>query len=279
MIMSKKTGNNAVFEAKIKMPPHGIQLELHHHEPDFLTKFHFHKYPSIMYIISGQGTCKLVDQEHDLKPDQILFINAPKAHQLIDKQGTPMTIFVVYFDPDIVGIEAEILTGLSQQDSPANLKPLDSKPIRMALRQLAFEQQNKPKAYKTAVKQALYDILIRFYRQCEIRESVTKLDSNSRVQQVLDYVKLNYYRQLTLPESAKMSKLSERQFTNVCRQLTGKSFIKHLNIIRTTNAKKLLEETNMPVAGIAFEVGYEDLSTFYRAFKKEFNKSPLELRE
>ncbi len=35
----------------------------------------------------------------------------------------------------------------------------------------------------------------------------------------------------------------------------------------------------MPILAIAFEVGYEELSTFYRAYKKHTGLNPLKLRK
>jgi AraC-like DNA-binding protein len=51
-------------------------------------------------------------------------------------------------------------------------------------------------------------------------------------------------------------------------------FIKFLNSIRCAKASELLKHTDKSVAAIAFEVGYEDLSTFYRAFKKIYKAPP-----
>ena len=43
---------------------------------------------------------------------------------------------------------------------------------------------------------------------------------------------------------------------------------------RVEHAKRLLEQTDRTVLSIAFECGFEDLSTFYRAFKREVDESP-----
>ena len=69
-------------------------------------------------------------------------------------------------------------------------------------------------------------------------------------------------------DAARMARLSQRQFSSICRRLTGRSFIQHVNMVRTRKAVELLKNTDMSVTAIAFEVGYEELSTFYRAFKR-----------
>lgn len=47
---------------------------------------------------------------------------------------------------------------------------------------------------------------------------------------------------------------------------------------RMDYAIRLLEETEMSVTQILFEVGYKETRTFYRAFKKVFHETPFEWR-
>ncbi len=44
-------------------------------------------------------------------------------------------------------------------------------------------------------------------------------------------------------------------------------------------AKMLLEETDIPVNEIAFELGFESHSNFYRAFKKKIDDTPENFRK
>jgi transcriptional regulator GlxA family with amidase domain len=102
--------------------------------------------------------------------------------------------------------------------------------------------------------------------------------SIERVKQVLDYVEQRYYEPHNLSGTSRMAYLSQRQFTNLCRKLKGKSFIEYVNTIRVQKAKELLVNTDMPVSAVAFEVGFEEISTFYRAFRKYYRRPPLSFR-
>ena len=110
------------------------------------------------------------------------------------------------------------------------------------------------------------------------KPSVTNSKSEAKTDTVLTYITKNLYEHHTLAGSAKMAGISQRQFTTLCRKITGKSFNQYINQLRTTRAADLLQNSTMSVAAIAFEVGYEDLSTFYRAFKRFHNISPLSFR-
>ena len=63
------------------------------------------------------------------------------------------------------------------------------------------------------------------------------------------------------------------------REITGNSWAQHVMQLRIRYAQKLLVETNRTIESIAFETGYEELSGFYRAFKKIAGQSPKQFRE
>jgi AraC family L-rhamnose operon regulatory protein RhaS len=81
-----------------------------------------------------------------------------------------------------------------------------------------------------------------------------------------------------LPEAAKSASLSQRRFSSIIRKITGSSFVEYVQSIRVQKATELLKFTNMPITAIAFEVGFEDLSTFYRSFHKVNKASPAKFR-
>lgn len=54
---------------------------------------------------------------------------------------------------------------------------------------------------------------------------------------------------------------------------------KYVQRIRIEEAAKLLTHTNDTIADICQTVGYNDLSVFYKSFKKQMQKSPQEWRE
>ena len=98
------------------------------------------------------------------------------------------------------------------------------------------------------------------------------------MEKVLEYIAERHYELYSLSAAARMAHLSQRQFTNLCRRLTNKSFVEYVNTTRLEKAKELLVNTDMPVSAIAFEIGFEEISTFYRAFRKYYKRPPLNFR-
>jgi AraC-like DNA-binding protein len=72
--------------------------------------------------------------------------------------------------------------------------------------------------------------------------------------------------------------LSRRHFTQLFRDITGQTWLTMLQRHRLAHARRLLIETDRSIASIGYECGFEDLTTFYRVFKKSEGTSPLAWR-
>ena len=71
-------------------------------------------------------------------------------------------------------------------------------------------------------------------------------------------------------------RMSPKQMLRKVRALMDTTPFHVILQVKMTQAAKMLLETNMNISEIAFEVGYEELSNFSRAFKKYYNMSPRE---
>ncbi|GIF46426.1 hypothetical protein Afe04nite_09650 [Asanoa ferruginea] len=94
------------------------------------------------------------------------------------------------------------------------------------------------------------------------------------------YIKENYRDQsLSLDAVANAVYMSRYHFSRKFRQETGRRFIDYLIMLRMTEARKLLLQTNCTVTAISAEVGYRDLSNFERSFKKLYGTQPSQYRQ
>jgi len=73
--------------------------------------------------------------------------------------------------------------------------------------------------------------------------------------------------------------MHERKVSSVIRSTTGESFKQYVTQLRIEESKRLLKETDLSIADVAFKSGYGNPSHFGRAFKASENCSPLEYRK
>ena len=81
----------------------------------------------------------------------------------------------------------------------------------------------------------------------------------------------------SLAQAARALHLSTRSLSRAL-QADGESFTNLCNGVRAERARILLQETQLPVEQIGYQLGYTDASNFIRAFRRWFGRTPQQLR-
>jgi transcriptional regulator GlxA family with amidase domain len=89
----------------------------------------------------------------------------------------------------------------------------------------------------------------------------------------------NYERTDAVTLMAAQSGLPKRTFDRRFKAATGYSPLNYIQALRIEEAKQLLETTDAPIDQIGREVGYEDVASFRRLFKRQAGMSPGDYRK
>lgn len=100
-----------------------------------------------------------------------------------------------------------------------------------------------------------------------------------RMDQVIQFLLENRFRQITLEEVAAEANLSKEAFCRFFKLRTRTTFTRYMLQLRINEAQKLLKETELGISEIAFKVGFENLSYFNRSFKSIVGHSPRKSRK
>jgi AraC-like DNA-binding protein len=98
------------------------------------------------------------------------------------------------------------------------------------------------------------------------------------VNDAVDYFRRNLNRPLKIAEVASGLGVSHNLMLLRFRQSLGISPMTWLRKERMSQAKRLLEETRLPIKIVAEECGYRDLQLFNKSIRAFFGKSPRNLR-
>lgn len=101
----------------------------------------------------------------------------------------------------------------------------------------------------------------------------------SVIRRVYYYMEKNYDKDLKLEGIAKLFNYNSAYLGKRFQKEMGESFNNALDIIRITNAKRLLEQTDLKVYQISEQVGYSSIDYFYIKFKKYVGISPRDYRK
>ncbi|MEI8310220.1 MAG: AraC family transcriptional regulator, partial [Verrucomicrobiota bacterium] len=99
-------------------------------------------------------------------------------------------------------------------------------------------------------------------------------DSGSRMRGFISRLRKEFFLSRSIDQAAAELRMSRRRFTQLFTQIAGESYLRHIQRLRMEHACRILKEKKLSPLTVAFQVGYEDASTFYRAFKKHTGMSP-----
>ncbi len=97
--------------------------------------------------------------------------------------------------------------------------------------------------------------------------------------QLRDYLQRNYSRELRLSDLCRRFGLNEYKLKRGFKALFDSSVMAYLSEVRLDNARRLLLETDLPVAEVADAVGYPHANNFSAAFKRRFGMTPSQVRQ
>ena len=93
------------------------------------------------------------------------------------------------------------------------------------------------------------------------------------------YIQSHIREDISLETVAEKVHLSHTYFSMLFKKETGRNFIDYVIWARMEEAKRLLAESQMPVSDIAEAVGYLDIRSFSKRFKKEVGITPSHFRK
>ncbi len=95
-----------------------------------------------------------------------------------------------------------------------------------------------------------------------------------RLHKVKEHVERHLSEDISLAAAAEVAGLEQKYFSTFFHAKTGVCFKGWLTHLRVNRAIELMRSRNHPITDIAFAVGFHDLRTFERAFKKHTGKTP-----
>jgi AraC-like DNA-binding protein len=95
-----------------------------------------------------------------------------------------------------------------------------------------------------------------------------------RITDVLRWIETDAHERLGLADLARQAGMSPYHFLRTFRQVVGMTPHQYVLRTRLHRAAVRLRRSNEPISTIAFESGFDDLSTFNRRFRRIVGASP-----
>lgn len=254
--------------------------------PEGALNLHQHPYFQVYYVARGSLVHHVRGNLATLNTGDV-FILPPTLPHRIEAVGQDVDFYSMSFTPEYFQSTNEanklVLDFLYYlgTESAAHVQPKlslsyeDSALTELLLQRILGEFSGK-KAGKNELIRECVSVILSLFARVYFEENARGLKTEENKQVVLHciaYIKNHFDEDLTLSEMVRLSAMSKTCFCSIFTAITGASFKTYLNRCRIEKAAEYLQ-CGEKVSAAAFRCGYNDLSTFYRNFKKYKGISP-----
>ena len=277
----------AIIDLKARRPvlPHfpsyGICILESRHAETFLMEPSRYDFFEVMLVLEGAGWIVHGNTRHPIKRHDLMVISKGDIYRIEDQAEAALAILCLCIRPPEEGGD------FWSKVVPSNFSVLRNsglaREIATHLRAILFEQ-SVPRDHTEAVVIAHTLMLLSKLKRrvgsvFENGLRPQEVEAVARVQNYVQHLSGNFHEPETNEAVAARLGMSAKSLTTYFRQLTGKSRPQYLQALRIEHASRLLAQSAESVASISFACGFEDLSTFFRAFRAERNMSPNQWRQ
>lgn len=100
-----------------------------------------------------------------------------------------------------------------------------------------------------------------------------------RLNQICQYTFTHFRRNISLKEVAASSNLNQTSFCRYFKLVTKKNYFSFLIQVRISQACRMLIDNRYTINVICYDCGFNNLSNFYRHFKKVTGMTPSEYKQ
>lgn len=258
--------------------------ELSYKEDLKTLKTHSHNAYQMVYIEEGSAVFNISDRQYSILKPSVVFIGDKEYHSIIPTDKVYRR-FAVSIDPETAhkSIRDErLLCALSNSGGPIT-RVLNTEGLKEQLNPL-FDLLYKEISFKTSSFDSPADLYIEsilkiLYRADKSAFPKSGSSTDEAITSVKHIIEKEYYKDFTLEKISKQFNISLYYLAHKFKAQTGSSIKQYLISHRISAAKRLLNETDLPIGEICFKTGFTDLSNFSRYFSKTVGISPTEYRK
>ena len=257
---------------------------------DFFTPLHYHKECQLTLILSGTGQFYTTDSSTPFRKDDLFLIGQNLPHvfksdlaQSTSAQEQARAITVFFDHSQLSAIfqvfpETEKLLKLcsdSRYGIKSSLNPGSGVPGQMKSLLMASAIDKISDLIKI-----LEEVAHKQHFKYISHQSLSlkdPLDSN-KIENILDFIRSNYKKRLTLEDIAAQINMSPSAFCRFFKKKTAQTITDYLINIRISAACKMLTQGDFTVSETCYESGYNSTSNFHRHFRRVTGCSPKEYK-
>ena len=243
--------------------------------------YHYHTFHKIIILLAGRAGYAIEGEGYALQPGDYVLVGRGSIHRPIVEQGDFYERAILYISPEYL---QELSSEGSSLDTCFRQAQRDFRYVYHSgggdrVRELfgLLEQSQQEAGFGAALLQrALFtQLMVEVNRISLAGDTVSAAAGDSKVVALLQYLNAHLTEGLTIDELAARFYISKYHMMRRFRDETGYTIHGYVTEKRLLLAQQLLEQ-GIPSGEAALRCGYQEYSTFSRAYKKQFDRSPSE---
>lgn len=247
---------------------------------------HCHQELEILMLQKGQLQVFYENEEYELYAGDV-WIVPPFGSHGIGKGKSDCERIVVLADLQLLGSGAKenqeylwIRKELEKRDMfSRHWEDATRNKVSEIVGKLYWEYSEKKYAWKLSVKALISELVLAALREMPERENKAPEKEVIRIKNILEYIALHYYNDITLQSCADAVGFNSTYLSRYFSSTMGITFQEYIKRLRIDRAKWLLMTEKLPVTEVCCQSGFRDIKTFNKLFKKECGMSPTEFRK
>lgn len=251
---------------------------------DIKFEYHHHDFSKIVILIDGDLTYYIEGKAYILKPWDILFINKNEIHKPVINPNKYYERIVIWLNPDFMAKYAQGNNNLLKCFEVAiknnyNLLRLNIKSIEIIKNIIQDIQgcDNSNEFGSEILKESLFVQLMvlmnRLFLNSDKNRDMEDIQYDKTIEGVLNYINSNLENDLSIDTIASKFFISKYYLMRKFKSQIGSSIHNYIIQKRLILAKSLISE-GLTMSNVCSKCGFNDYSSFVRAFKKVYGVSP-----
>ncbi|MGG1519628.1 AraC family transcriptional regulator [Paenibacillus oryzisoli] len=251
--------------------------------------FQSHNGIEMYYVESGQGLYLVGDETYILEPGTLMIIRPFTLHKVLQTDANFNICRSV-----LMWKEEFLLEGWPSQEPfplahmPADccrvaFEPGQRSRISGILSHINAEWTERQPGYLPVIRCLIQELLLLAYRRHQLAEQELTLPPAAQLPQEISYlvqfISGHFQSELTLEELSKLVHMNPSYLSSLFHKHVGLTITRFIAVKRIHYAKKLLRETEMPIADIAYQSGFNHPTYFTKTFKKQEPMTPAAYRK
>ena len=249
-----------------------------------MAQSHFHDRYEIYYLLSGERFYFIDHRMHLVQAGDLVFIDRYALHQTRDTGISHHERILIEFPQEFLEPLYGELTGILPQlfrkgGYVIRLQDEERRRIESMLFEMLSNAAGERAHSELYLKLQLAELLIRAAR-------ITPQSGEQRdvfhptLREIIGWISANFRDPaLKLEDVSERFAISKYYLCRLFKQDTGYTFTHYVNLLRISEAQRLLRETSEKVVTICEMAGFENLHHFCRVFKQISHVSPLQYRK